>query len=32
MSYAFDFSGFEMYAGMLTRGVAVTLEIGRAHV
>ncbi|TDN61330.1 amino acid ABC transporter permease [Paraburkholderia sp. BL10I2N1] len=27
MSYAFDFSGFEMYAGMLTRGVAVTLGL-----
>lgn len=27
MTYAFDFSGFEMYAGMLTRGVAVTLGL-----
>ncbi len=27
MTYAFDFSGFEMYTGMLARGVAVTLGL-----
>jgi len=27
MSYAFDFSGFGIYAGMLARGVAVTLGL-----
>ncbi|MGF6757087.1 amino acid ABC transporter permease [Paraburkholderia sp. GAS42] len=27
MSYAFDFSGFDMYAGMLARGVGVTLGL-----
>jgi polar amino acid transport system permease protein len=27
MSYAFDFSGFGLYAGMLARGTAVTLGL-----
>ncbi|MBV8627583.1 MAG: amino acid ABC transporter permease [Paraburkholderia sp.] len=27
MTYAFDFSGFAMYAGMLSRGIAVTLGL-----
>ncbi|CAG4888680.1 amino acid ABC transporter permease [Paraburkholderia saeva] len=27
MSYVFDFSGFDMYAGMLARGVGVTLGL-----
>jgi ABC-type amino acid transport system permease subunit len=27
MTYAFDFSGFGIYAGMLARGVAVTLGL-----
>lgn len=27
MSYVFDFSGFGLYAGMLARGIAVTLGL-----
>ncbi|MGF6774257.1 polar amino acid transport system permease protein [Paraburkholderia sp. GAS199] len=30
MTYAFDFSGFGLYAGLLTRGVAVTLGLTAA--